>query len=187
MAEGLSRTPTLKPTQYQTWCLGTRFPSRGCRWVMVLPKSGSFAAAAGGASPGRCTQRATVSPCCGDVRGGDGEGCSGSKRLPPYSLYLQQPRAEQSVLEQRCHFPPLHPQPRWGRDEERRPSRRDKPQFPQKPARPSPGAGEIRIGPIPPAWLLQQEWGDFPPPTSASATPGVGRKQISTEETLVGK
>lgn len=132
--------------------------------MMVLPKSGSFAAVAGGASPGRCTRSATVSPCCSDVRGGDEDGCGGSKRLPPYSLYLQQPRAERSVLEQRCHFIPLHPQPRWGRDEERRPSHRDKPQFPQKPAGPSPGAGEIRIGPIPPAWLLQQEWGDFPPP-----------------------
>lgn len=75
-----------------------------------------------------------------------------------------------TVLEQRHHFLPLHP---WGGDGEEGPGCGDKLQLPPKPTRPSAGAGGNRIGPIPTAWFLPQEWGVISPtPSSASATPG---------------
>lgn len=112
---GPSCIPTPKHSRYQTWCLSASFPSCRCCWaVMALSKLAHFVAAAGGAVPRCCTQRATVSPCHGGVRGGDGEGCGSSKRLPPYSEYLQQPRAERVVLEQRYRFLPLQPWPHYG-------------------------------------------------------------------------
>jgi len=94
------------------------------------------------------------------------------------------------VLEQRRRFLPLHPRPRRGR--EREGGRGDKVQHPvpgatPKPSRTQPwgqeGAG---LDPSCQPGACNRSRAN-PTPTSASATPGAGRKQISTEEAPVGK
>lgn len=83
---------------------------------------------------------------------------------------------EQSVLEQRCRFLPLHPRPHWGRDGEG--GFRLQGQTTAAP-KPSPGGGRRRIGPISSAWLLQLEWGDFSPPSLPLPPPEPGGSRLA--------
>lgn len=123
-------------------------------------------------SPCHCSQRATVSPWHGGLRAGDGAGWGCSEWLPPCSGYLQEPRAERAVLEQRYHFLPPQLYLHYGGMGGSSWLQESATQLLQKPAGPALG--------------LELQWGDLSPhlPFHHSWR---GWKQISTEEAPVRK